>query len=184
MEEKKSNLNVTMTWGLVVGLALIILSLVLYIMNIYKAPTWVGILNYALIIGGIVMAQLKYRNNILDGYITYGKAVGTGVLVSLFASIIYAFYFIILTKFIDTGYMDKVLETVEQAYAEQSLSEDQIAAALEMSKKMMTPIMMALSTVFGFVFMGTLFSLITSIFIKKEAPLFGSESKEGETLSE
>lgn len=184
MEEKKSNLNVTMTWGLVVGLALIILSLILYIMNIYTAPTWVGVLNYALIIGGIVMAQLKYRNNILDGYITYGKALGTGVLVSLFASIIYAFYFIILTKFIDTGYMDKVIEALEQTYAEKGMNEDQIAATLEMSKKMMTPIMMALSTVFGFVFMGTLFSLITSIFVKKDAPLFGNEGKQGETPAE
>ncbi|HPD96142.1 MAG TPA: DUF4199 domain-containing protein [Tenuifilaceae bacterium] len=176
MEENKSNLNLTMTWGLFLGLVLIVLHLITYLMGVYKSPSWLGILNYVVIIGAMVMAQLKTRNDLQGGYITYGKSLGTGILVALFSSIIYAFYFIILTKFIDPSYMDKMLEVVEELYYQKGMPEDQIQMAMEMARKFTTPIFTALSTMFGFVVMGTIFSLITSAFIKRQEPMFTEQN--------
>lgn len=175
MDAKKSKLSLTMNWGLMLGLALIVFHLVQYMMDIYKAPLWATLVNYAIIIAGIVWGQIKCRDELNGGYISYGSALGTGVMVSLFSSIVFAFYFIILTKLIDTGYMDKVLETVEEAYIEAGLSDEQIETAMGMVQKFMSPFLTAISTIFSYVFMGTIISLITSIFIKREEPVFKEE---------
>ncbi|HPX06012.1 MAG TPA: DUF4199 domain-containing protein [Tenuifilaceae bacterium] len=180
--EPKSNSLVkgAMTSGLILGLALIVFSVVLYILGIYKPPTWVGILNYVLIIGGIFYGQKKFRDDELGGYISYGKALGTGVLVALFASIIYGVYFYLLTAVIDPGYIDQIYAATEEALLEKGNSEDQVEQMLDVAKQYMTPIMLLVSSVIGFVFWGTIFALITSIFVKKNEPMFlgTTETKE------
>ena len=56
MENQKVNtMKSAMIYGLILALALIVLHLVQYLMDVYKAPTWVNILSYALIVGGIVV---------------------------------------------------------------------------------------------------------------------------------
>ena len=52
----------------------------------------------------------KHRDDDLDGYITYGRAFGAGMLVILFGAIIYGFYIIMLVKVIDPTYIDKMLD--------------------------------------------------------------------------
>lgn len=181
MEPKSNSLvKSAMTSGLILGLALIVFSVVLYILGIYKPPTWVGILNYVLIIGGIFYGQKKFRDDELGGYISYGKALGTGVLVALFASIIYGVYFYLLTAVIDPGYIDQIYAATEEALLEKGNSEDQVEQMLDAAKQYMTPIMLLVSSVIGFVFWGTIFALITSIFVKKNEPMFlgTTETKE------
>ena len=48
-------------------------------------------LTWGIIIGGIVYGIKKYRDGVLKGFISYGSALGYGVLISLFASIISSF---------------------------------------------------------------------------------------------
>jgi putative exporter of polyketide antibiotics len=173
MEEK--NISATkpaMTYGLILGLALVIMHIVQYVMDVYKPPFWVSLINYAVIVAVIVYGTIRYRDDDLDGYISYGKALGFGVLISLFASIIYGFYFIILTSVIDPSYMEGVYTMIEETYIEMGMDYDQIETAMGMVKKFTNPVFMGLSSVFNFVLMGTVFSLITSIFLKKEKPLF------------
>ena len=173
MENQKVNtMKSAMTYGLILALALIVLHLVQYLMDVYKAPTWVNLLNYAVIIGGIVYGTIRFRNDELGGYISYSKALGFGVLISLFASIVYGFYFYILTGLIDPSYMYGLHKMVEETYLELGMDSDQVETMMETVKKFQTPLMLVLSSVFGFTLMGTVFSLITSIFLKKEEPLF------------
>ena len=176
MEEKKVNiLRSAMSFGLMLALVLIVIHLVQYLMDVYKPPMWVNILTYAAIVGGIVYGTIRFRNDELGGYITYGKALGFGVLLSLFASIVYGFYNYLLTAVIDPSYMEGVYRMLEETYLEMGMDYDQVETMMETVKKFQTPLMMVFSSVFGFTFMGTVFSLITSIFLKKEEPLFETE---------
>lgn len=50
MENKNASLRSSMNYGLILGLALIALSLIQYIMDIYNSPAWVSILNYAFLL--------------------------------------------------------------------------------------------------------------------------------------
>jgi hypothetical protein len=176
MEEKKANIiKSAMTYGLMLALALIVIHLVQYLMDIYKPPVWVNILTYAVIVGGIVYGTIRFRDDELGGYISYGKALGFGVLLSLFASVVYGFYNYLLTAVIDPTYMEGVYRMLEETYIEAGMDYDQVETVMETVKKFQTPLMMVFSSLFGFTFMGTIFSLITSIFLKKEEPLFETE---------
>jgi uncharacterized protein involved in cysteine biosynthesis len=175
-KQNVSNTKNAMIYGLILGVILILFHLVQYILGIYKAPGWVSILNYAIIIGGIVYGTIRFRDDNLGGYISYSKALGSGVLICLFASIIYGFYFYILTSIIDPAYMENVHKVVEETYLEMGMDADQVENMMEMVKKFQTPVIMVLSSVFGFTLMGFVFSLITSIFIKKEEPLFDTNN--------
>ncbi len=173
MEEKKNiTVKSAMNYGLILGLALIVFHLIQYIMDVYKPPFWVSLINYIIIIGVIVYGTIKFRDDELGGNISYSKALGFGVLISLFSAIIYGFYFYILISFIDPAYMDSLFSIIEETYLESGMSEDQVEAAMGMVKKLQSPLFMLLSSIFGSVFMGTIFALITSIFLKKEKPLF------------
>lgn len=173
MDDKKNiALKSAMTYGLILGLTLIVLNLVQYIMDVYKPPIWVSLISYVLIVAVIAYGTIKFRDDELQGFISYGKAVGFGALLSLSGAIIYGFYFYILVYVIDPSYMDAIYNMLEETYLESGMSEDQVELIMNGVKKFQNPLFMTISSLFGTVFMGTLFSLITSIFIKKEKPLF------------
>jgi len=176
--EPKSNpmLKSAMTSGLILGIALVVYSLILYILGVIKPPFWVGLINYAVIIGGIIYGTKKYRDDDLGGEISYSKALGFGILVCVFASIISGIYMILLTTVIDPEYMTKMLSAFEEEYVKMGMTEEQIDASMKMMTKMQSPIFMAVSSVIGFAFMGTIFSLITSAFLKKEKSIFETPS--------
>jgi hypothetical protein len=162
----------SMLYGLYLGIALVFIHIIQYIMDIYNPPIWVSLISYAAMIGIIFWGQKKYRDEELGGFIPYGKSLGFGVLISLFAAIIYGFYFFILVGIIDTEYMSKLMDVIIEKYEEMGMTDDQIEVAVEMVKKFQSPIITVVSSIFSFVLMGTIFSLITSIFVKKEKPLF------------
>lgn len=161
-----------MTYGLVMGVALIALSLITHIMGVVKPPFWVSLLNYAVFIGVIVYGTVKYRDEVLGGSISYGNALGFSVLICIFGSIISTFYFVLYLTVIDPDFVTKLIEITEEEMLNRGLPEEQIEAAMSMTKKFMSPLFMTISGFFGSIFMGTIFSLITSIFIKKDKPLF------------
>jgi hypothetical protein len=70
-------------------------------------------------------------------------------------------------KFIATDELEKIFAQTEERLYNQGMSEDQIEMAMQMTRKMTTPLTMAIGTIFSYTFMGFIFSLITSSFIKK-----------------
>lgn len=178
--EPKNNpmLKSAMNSGLILGIALVVYSLIIYIVGMIKPPFWVGIINYLLIVGGIIYGTKKFRDEDLGGEISYSKALGFGVLICVFASIISGIYTILLTTVIDPEYMTKLMSAMEEEYVKSGLSEDQIEATMKIVGKMQSPIFMAITTVIGFAFMGTIFSLATSAFLKKEKSIFENTSEQ------
>lgn len=161
------------------GILLVVLSLVTYLLGVIKPPFWVSLINYAIMIGVIVWGTKKYRDEVLGGAITYGNALGFGVMISLFAGIIVAVFTFIQMTVIDPEYVTKLLAIVEEELASKGMADDQIEMAIEMQKKFMTPAFITVTAIFGMVLTGFIFSLITSIFLKKEkSPFEGTEVME------
>lgn len=165
-------LRTTMTWGLFLGIALVLIHLIPYAANIMKPPLWLTLLMYAAMIGGVIMGQIKHRNNDLGGYITYGRAFACGMLVMIFASIVYALYFIILTQWFDPNYINKMLDETTQILAQNGLTDEQIETALQMSKQMITPLFTLFSSILSYAIWGAIFSLITSAIVKRTPSVF------------
>jgi len=167
MEQKSTFWKSAMVYGLYLALVLTLFSVILYVSGLIL-NTKVGYVSIVLTIAGIVIAQINYRNRELNGVISYGQAVGFGVAIMLFAGIVTALYTIVLYTFIDPSLIDQMKAVQEEALLGKGMSEDQIEAAMSMTSKMMTPAWMSVMGLFGSVFSGTIVSLLTSIFVKKQ----------------
>jgi hypothetical protein len=169
----KNNMN----FGAIAGFAIIIVSVLVYFINLEQNFV-ISFIIYAVLIGVIITGTRYLRDKIFNGHITYGRALGSGTAISLFASIIVAFYMFIFLKFIDPSALEKIFSIMEDSMSKQGMSEEQIDMAVEMSKKFTTPFTVALGTVFSYVFWGFLFSLITSAFIHKKSNSYDAAMSE------
>jgi len=157
-----------MNFGALNGFAIMIVSLLIYIIGI-KQNMIISLIIYGLNIFFIVYGTKYLRDHYQNGQITYGKALGSGVLISLFMSILVAFFIFMFFKFLAPDELEKIYTQAEENMYNQGLSEEQIETAMQMTRKFTTPITMALGTIFSYTFLGFIFSLITSSFIKKNA---------------
>lgn len=174
MENKRSKIKVAMNFGAMYGLSTIIVMLLFYFMDSdiqSKAPTWISYLLLGLF---MYMGIKSYRDNDQGGFISYGSSVGTGVLISIFGGIITGGFTMILFSFIDPGMGEKIIEAAREQMLEKNMPEDQVEVAMEWTRKMMSPVWLVIWSVVGAAFIGLVFSLIISVFTKKEQNPFQS----------
>ena len=166
MEQKSTFWRSAMVYGLYVGIALTLFSVILYVTGQTQNKV-LGYLAIPIYIAAIAVSQINYRNRDLDGVMSYGQGVGFAAALMIFSGIITALYTLILYK-IDPGLVEQIKNLQEQKMAAKGMSEDQIDAAMQVASKFMTPGIMAISSLFGSVIMGTVVGLVTSIFTQKK----------------
>jgi hypothetical protein len=171
--EKRSQWKIAMTYGAMYGLTSSIIYLIFYFAGAdidNKGPQLIG---YLLLIATIYIGVTNYRNNDLGGYISYGRSLGTGVLIGLFGGIITGFFTVLMFTVIDPGLAQKIVEKAQQDMIEKgNMSEEQITMAVSWTQKFMNPMILFLFSILGSIFMAFIFSLIVSIFTKKEQTPF------------
>jgi hypothetical protein len=167
MEEKVNVWKANLTNGVILALVGIVYTLLLYFLN----QTFNKFLGYPLwIILGIVLFFLlkSFRDNYKHGMITYGEALGAGVIIFLYYSILFAIFIYILYAIIDPGLVDKSLAFAEEMLQKRGMPQSQIDVGMSMQKKMMTPAFMAPWSILGNMIIGLIISLIVSAFVRKE----------------
>ena len=169
MEPKKLSINqYAMQYGLLLGIVMIIFDLVMYI---FKAPMGSPLqyLNLVIIIAFIVYGSINYRNKHSNGYINYGKSLLTCFLIALYGGIVFAIYKYFFLKFFDHSMILKLKDFARQKIAEKgAFDDDKIDQIMEVQKWVYTPFVLTVSGIINSAFWGLLFSLIISIFVKKE----------------
>lgn len=168
MAKKPSALLIGLGYGTLTALAGVVFSLILFVTELDQTQSWMQNLTYLITLGGILLAQITYRNKYNNGFITYGEAFKIGLLTSLFLAIITSIYLFIFFRYIDPGSMDLIMQKAEQ----QMLDQGKTDLEIEQGMKFMQMVNNAgWYTFFGFLgtfFGGVVISLITSIFVKKE----------------
>lgn len=175
MEEKRSVWKETLNFGIILGLIAIVLSVLTYMLDL-TFKTW--ILWPSLVISFLVLFLLlrSYRDHYNNGYISYGKSVGAGVVINVYAAVITAVYIYVLYAFIDPGLVDQQLAVAEEKMVSRGMPESAIEAGLAMQAKLMKPWFTSLMSVINGVFFGLIMSLLVSLFImKKGNPLLDEE---------
>ena len=168
MEENKNDiLKHSATYGAIIGFALIIYTILLYIADL-SLSRGLGYLSYVIIIAGLYIGIKKFRENEPSEAIKYSKALGVGVLICVFLGFIGSVFTYLQFRFIDPDLVNKILEMTEEKLLDKGLSEDMIEMQSEFMMKFMSPGIMALSSFISYIFMGTVFSLILAAFLKKE----------------
>lgn len=170
MEEKsKSTFKFNLTYGLITGAAVIILSLIFYVLELPFDSPIVKYAPFLIFIGGMVYGAHMYKNEFGNGFMTYGKAFGTSYLIGIYAAILASIYGFIYMSYIDPGIINQILEVTEQTLLDQgNMTDAQIDQALELTKKIASP---GVANIMGLVWYAVILaivSLITSIFVKNE----------------
>ncbi|MDR0694219.1 MAG: DUF4199 domain-containing protein [Prevotellaceae bacterium] len=174
---KKSFFQSAATHGLLIGLALIILSLLDWSLGFYGLNTPFSLLTYVVFIGGLVWSAIAYRQQ-TGGYISYGQAFGYSITVAAVYAVLAAVFSLLLMQVIDPTYMENVWALTEETLLDAGMSQAQVDMVMEMSSKISHPAITFISSVFGTLLVSAIIALITSAIVKKvnTNPFAGGEN--------
>lgn len=174
MEESTTPSVTTKSAGIRYGLFMGVFSIAYFLIlntlgaDITQGPASWGRYVYCAVF--IFLAHKYFKDN-GDGFMAYGQGMGISFWMGLISVAISSVFTYIYVKFIDTGFIQQVLDkTREQMEEKGTLSDEQIDQAMSMTAKFMTPEMMV---IFGVIFgiIGTIIiGLIVSIFTQKKSP--------------
>jgi len=189
MERKQTILQFAMSNGVVLGIILIILSLLMYIMDVI--PDTLGkmilipLFNMILVIIFVVVGTKNYRKKILDGFISFKDAFLVGFLIILFAYILRYFYDLIFNLIIDPGYVERLYESLinwfYDFYSRAGVPESQIEQymeRLENQRDNYTPLRAFFTGILTSAVLGSILCLITGAILKKEPLPFGQNEQQ------
>ena len=167
MEEKTVSVwKTTLMPAVYLGIVLILVSVVFYVTGNIFSP-WNSYLSYPIIIAGVVFGQITHKKG-LEGTLSYGQAVGSGMITLIYASVITGIYSYLLYKVIDPSLTEQMRVFLEQKILQQGkVPEDQLDMAVNVAMKLQTPPISIITGIVGGAIIGLIISLITGIFVKK-----------------
>lgn len=167
MEQNVNVWKANLTNGLIFGLIGIVYSLVIYFLDLSmnKVQGYVFIVVQIAVLFFLVKS---YRDNYMYGSITFGQALGSGVIIFLYYSIIMAVFTYILFAVIDTDLTGKLLAASEEQLVKRGMPQAQIDAGMAIQAKIMKPAIMAPISIIGSMFRGLIMSLLVGAFVRKE----------------
>ncbi|MDR2125876.1 MAG: DUF4199 domain-containing protein [Prevotellaceae bacterium] len=182
LEEKKKPdfLRMASKFGLIMGLATSAVHFIFYLLEGSNVSSFiVTMLTLIAVIYIIYKATKNYRTE-SGGYISYRQALVYGVAIFMFAGIVGAIYSYIFNT-IDPEYVYRQLETVKQQFLDAKFAEmavEQIISDMRegLDYQMQHPFQSILSAIFWNTFLGTLFCLVSSAFLRKNKPEIINES--------
>jgi Protein of unknown function (DUF4199) len=168
--------------GLILGLIGIVYTLVIYFLDLTFNRVQ-GFIWLLLQIGTLFLLVKSYRDSYRYGMITFGQALGAGMVICLYYAIIAAIFTYLLYTVIDSNLMDKQLAFTENLLQKRGIPEEAIEMSMKFQKKILKPEIMAPISIFGSMFGGLIMSLIVAAFVRKEgnplvdAPVTEPENK-------
>lgn len=164
-----SSKQIMLNYGLILGFVSILINVTNYaIGDIYK-PNWsVQVIGILVTIVFIIMG-LKKKKEANNGYLKIGESLKTGLGIILVGSVLGLAYTYVFMNFIEPDFMNNVMELQQQAMLENNpnLSDEQIEARLEMSKKFSGFGVIAIAGLIWALFLGFVISLIGGLVMKK-----------------
>lgn len=170
MEDQVSPARVALKFGLLTSLGIIILTTLLNVTGLALNKVVSNIV-YIVLIAGLVLAMKDLRNE-NKGHLSYGQGVGLGLLVSAIVGLLVSMFIMFYHQFIDSSLLQQQLDAVRIEMESKGMEDAQIESAMEMTRKFMTPGLLFVLSVFGYLISGLILSLIISAIMKKDKPVF------------
>ena len=172
-----------LTYGFAMAIAGALVTLVLYFLGFHSDPAkvqsgqWISLpVLVAVTVVCIVLGTKARRAEIPPTEeFSYGRALGAGVMIVLFAALFGIVTNALYFSFINPNFVDVMVQAQSDKLAAKGMSSTQIEQMEKGMRFMMKPPILA---VFGFLqgmFWGTIISLITSAFLKRPAGATSAE---------
>jgi len=169
--DKKSLLKNAANYGLILGLTIIIYTLILQFTGNAQNPV-AGWASFIFMAVAVSIGTKNLRDKFQSGYISYGRAVGSGMLIVISTSIIQAFFIYAFYKYISPDALQDLFTNMEDAMMQRGSTDQEIELSMKMMRAYTGPLTLAFSAIFGSAFWGLIISLISAIFVKKEKSIF------------
>jgi high-affinity Fe2+/Pb2+ permease len=101
---------------------------------------------------------------------SYGKGVGSGVLIALYSGLMSSIYSFIHFKFVNPNFADFQIELIRGKWTAAGMTEAQMEQAERFTRMMMTPLANAIFTPIFVVVFGLICSLIIAAILKRNPP--------------
>jgi hypothetical protein len=168
MEKQASSKNIMLSYGLVLGIVSILISVVSYALGMHLDRDWkfgvVGFLAMIVIIS-IGIKKFKEENHNL---LSFGQAVKIGVGISIISALLVIIYNLIFMNFIEPDYMNQLLEIERAKWLENpDMTAENIEAAEGMFKTFSSPAITSAISIVGSAFFGFIISAIAGAIMKR-----------------
>lgn len=170
MENQTTTTRVALKWGLIFGVICIVYSAATLIAGQINNQG-LGYVTYVIVAIGIYVALNDYKKENL-GFITFGEGLGLGTLMSAIIGLISGFFMFAYMKFIDTTISEQMLQKAAKDMERRGTPDDQIEQAMQYSQIFLSPGAIFIFTVFGYLIVGFIISLIIAVIVKKEKTIF------------
>ncbi len=166
-----------LTYGVAMAIAGAVLNVVLYLVGLHSDPAKLTI---AQIVGGVgglgicitcLTLGIKARRAEIPATeeFGYGRALGSGVMIALFASLLGIVTTFVYAKFINPDFVDVLVQAQNQKFEAKGMSSTQIESAEKVVRMMSGPAVQAVFSFFGGMVFGTIISLVAAAFLKRPA---------------
>lgn len=168
MNQPISTARTALKWGVILGVALIIYSLFLYLTdNIGNSK--LGWVSFVVSIGGLVLAMRDYRT-LNGGYMSYSEGLTIGTLTSGVSGLLSSLFSVFYTTVIDTGVMERMVDKTRDQLEESGLPDEQIEQQIKFVEMFQSPGLTFAFGVIGAVIFGLLLSLVISAIMRRNKP--------------
>lgn len=170
MEEPRPSAGSTaLYYGIIGGIALSILSIITFLLDLRQNASWVGtVLSIAIFVAAIFIAAKTHRDQKLGGTISFGTAFTVGFLTSLVMAIIGGIFMYVYMQFIDPSVIVEAEREIERDMATRDISREDMDQAMRIAKAFVHPGVMALMALIVNVIIGLIVALIAGAVYQRE----------------
>jgi hypothetical protein len=167
-EQKPTN-KTALYYGVILGIATILVSVILYAMGMHYDQDWKQGTFSVLVVAIIIFIGVKKFRELNGGILSLGQAIKTGLGIALIGGIISVIYSFIFVNYIEPDFLTKLAEIQEQTMLDRfpDLTDEQIENQMEMMKKFSSPGIMAAIGMVWTLLIGFIASLISGLILKK-----------------
>ncbi len=157
------------TYGLITGLVIIVLSAVVYVANLSEM-SWIQYLLYAVFLGGLILNAMAF-SKANQGAVTFGQVFSSGFKATAIVTLL-AVAWVILSVTIFPDMKDRAIDLARMNMEKEGgMDAEMMEKALTMTRNNFTTFLV-MGTVFGYLVMGLIFSLIAAaVAPKNKRPL-------------
>ncbi|HVZ65224.1 MAG TPA: DUF4199 domain-containing protein [Lacunisphaera sp.] len=167
-------MSTTVLYALIMAIGQIVLTLVGYFLG-YQTDkinqgSWFGVVPLVYAITIYILGIRAVREESEGKYLTYGKGVGTGMMIALYSGIIGSIYAFVHFSYINPNFTDYLVEASRVKWAAAGMSDARMDAAEKGVRLFTRPAMQAVVGFCMSIFFGLVLSLIASAFLKRNPP--------------
>ena len=166
MENQANSKSLIINFGIYLGIATVLISLITYALGMHLDPHWsVSVISGILFIGLIVFGIKKYKD--ISGFLSWGQGVKIGVGIAIVAALIGTIYNYLFMTFLEPDLLTQMQELSNQKLLDQGQTEEQIEAINEMSSAFQSPFLIAALGIIGSAVGGFVVAAIAAAIMKK-----------------